>query len=106
ECQPDLVEAAVQDAYALGKITSDERDRRIVTERQRVQPAFNSLRYGTATYGQLAGSCAEEITCGADDRAEMGAFHDLLQAPRLAALRTRLDEYTPAGMDPGIIFVT
>ena len=41
-------------------------------------------------------------TRGADDEAEMGAFHDLYQPQRIANLRARLDEYTPAGIDAGI----
>jgi hypothetical protein len=35
----------------------------------------------------------------------MGAFHDLYQPQREASLRARLEEYTPAGTDVGIIFV-
>ncbi len=73
-------------------------------ERDRVRPAFTSLRYGTPAYGQLAEACADEITRGADDESELGAFHDLYQPQRAANLRTRLDEYTPAGMDTGIFY--
>ena len=69
----------------------------------RVRPRFNSLRYGMATYCQLANTCAEEIKRGADDESEMGVFHDLFQPQREANLRTRLDEFTPAGVNAGII---
>ena len=72
----------------------------------RVHPQFNSTRYGTPAYCQLADSCAPEIQRGADNEAEMGVFHDLFQAQREADLRARLDEYTPAGSQPGVIFVT
>ncbi len=34
----------------------------------------------------------------------MGVFHDLYQPQRLANLQRRLDEYTPAGMDAGVIY--
>jgi hypothetical protein len=34
----------------------------------------------------------------------MGAFHDLFEPQRIANLRARLDEYTPAGMETGIIY--
>ena len=61
-------------------------------------------RYGTPTYCQLADSCADEIKRGTDDESEMGVFHDLFQPQRAANLRARLDEYTPAGMDAGIIY--
>jgi len=33
-------------------------------------------------------------------------FHDLFQPQREANLRTRLDEYTPAEMQAGIIFAS
>jgi hypothetical protein len=74
------------------------------SERVRVEPQFNSLRYGAATYCQLAQACADEITQGADDESEMGVFHDLYQPQRASNLRARFDEYTPAGTEVGIIF--
>lgn len=72
---------------------------------ERVRPRYTSTRYGTPAYCQLACDCAPEIARGADDESEMGAFHDLFQPQRTASLRARLDEYTPAGMDAGILFV-
>jgi len=80
-----------------------ERIRRV---RQRVQPRFNSVRYGSPTYAQLTLLCADEITRGADDESEMGAFHDLFQPQRAANLEARLDEFVPAGMDAGIIYAS
>jgi hypothetical protein len=71
-----------------------------------VRPLFAAVRYGTPWYGQLADSCPEEIRRGADDGAEMGAFHDLYRPQREDGLRARLAEYTPAGADAGIFFVT
>ena len=106
ECQPDLVLAAVAERFARGEITTAQRDAAQAAEQARVEPVFNSTRYGTPAYGQLAGTCAPEITTGADDESEIGAFHDLYQPQRAANLRTRLDEYTPAGMDAGIINAT
>ncbi|MGW1006964.1 hypothetical protein [Streptomyces sp. NPDC002520] len=73
---------------------------------ERVRPLFVSERYGTPWYGQLADRCAEEIRRGADDGAELGAFHDLYRPQREDGLRARLAEYTPAGADAGIFFVT
>jgi hypothetical protein len=102
ECQPDLVGQAV-DAKLLPAF---ERDRAREAEFLRVEPQFNSTRYGSPTYCQLAHTCAEEIMRGADDESEMGVFHDLYQPQRAANLRARLDEYTPAGMDAGIIYAT
>ncbi|MEU5365650.1 hypothetical protein ABZ354_19625 [Streptomyces sp. NPDC005925] len=72
----------------------------------RVRPLFTSTRYGTPGYGLLADRCAEEIRRGADDGAELGAFHDLYRPQREDGLRARLTEYTPAGADAGIFFVT
>ena len=71
-----------------------------------MRPFFAAERYGTPAYGQLAAGCADEIRRGADDGAEMGAFHDLYQPQREDSLRARLAEYTPAGTDAGIFFVT
>lgn len=105
-CQPDLVEQPIKAAYQANKIGKPTHDERINQVDLRVRPRFNSQRYGTPTYCQLAADCAEEITAGADDEAEMGAFHDLYQPQRLANLRARLDEFTPAGMDVGVIFVS
>lgn len=90
-CQPDGVTAGLQEA---------ERKARAEV---RVRPRLNSVRYGAPTYCQLTNSCAEEIKRGADDESEMGVFHDLFQPQREANLRTRLDEFTPAGINAGII---
>ncbi|MCX5047001.1 MULTISPECIES: hypothetical protein [unclassified Streptomyces] len=71
-----------------------------------VRPLFAAVRYGTPWYGQLADGCPEVIRRGADDGAETGAFHDLYRPQREDGLRARLAEYTPAGADAGIFFVT
>jgi len=105
-CQPDLVDAAVVEAFARGDITAAERDIVIERERLRVEPEFNSLRYGAPTYAQLTDSCAPEITRGAEDQAEMGAFHDLYQPQRAANLRARLAEFSPAGIETVVVFAT
>jgi hypothetical protein len=93
-CQPDLVSSAV------------ELDAAKALEQLRVCPQFNNQRYGRPLYCQLADSCADEIKRGADDESEMGAFHDLFQPQREANLLARLEEFTPAGMDAGIIHAT
>ena len=91
QCQPDLVMAAVTGDIAKA------------LEAQRVKPQFTARRYGAPGYGQLSADGAPEIATGADDGAEMGAFHDLFQPQRLANLRTRLEDFTPAGMDAGVL---
>jgi hypothetical protein len=57
-------------------------------------------------YCQLATACAEEIRRGADDESEMGVFHDLYQLQRADNLRARLEEYTPASMNAGIVYAS
>jgi hypothetical protein len=93
-CQPDKL---------TGKEgTSEDEKKRI---RREIRPYFTSPRYGTPGYCQLATGCPVEIRCGAEDESEMGVFHDLYQPQREDNLRLRLDEYTPSGMETGIIFV-
>jgi hypothetical protein len=72
----------------------------------RVRPQFTSLRYGDAGYCQLSQRCAVEIRTGADDEAEMGAFHKLYQPQRETNLRVRLDEYLRFGLEAGIFYAT
>jgi hypothetical protein len=103
-CQPDLVEQAVKEDPEMA--TDAEEEAALQRERLRVRPQFNSVRYGTPTYCRLAETCSEEIKRGADDESEMGVFHDLFQPQREANLRVRLEEYTPAGMEAGIIFAS
>ena len=101
-CQPDLVTEAVRDKIAVGP----ERDAAIASEQLRVVPQFTRVRYGKPGYAQLGPNGAPEIARGADDESEMGALHDLFEPQRTTNLRARLDEYTPADMDVGILFVT
>ena len=101
-CQPDLVFAALDEIDPPPGAAEKAKLR--AREAQRVRPRLVSRRYGNPAYCQLALDCAEEIRRGADDESEMGAFHDLFQPQREANLRARLDEYTPAGMEAGILF--
>jgi hypothetical protein len=101
QCQPDLVERAAESI-------ADPAERAAARSRarERVRPRFDSRRYGTPAYARLARSCAPEIRRGADDESEMGVYHDLYEPQREANLRARLDEYTPAGLDAGLVFVS
>jgi hypothetical protein len=100
-CQPDLVVSAVREKMPLETQTA-----MIEVELLRLRPQFTSVRYGNPGYAQLAETCADEIKRGADDESEMGVFHDLFQPQREANLRTRLEEYSPAGMDVGLFFAS
>ncbi len=94
-CQPDLA------VRALG---SNPPAADVSLAQEQTIPLFTSQRYGQPAYAQLASECAPDILRGADDESEMGAFHDLFQPQRAANLRVRLNEFTPAGMEAGILF--
>lgn len=108
-CQPDEAErVAIEQRRRDDSSPPSEAELSAIRERERarVRPRFNSLRYGTIRYAQLASDCAPEITTGADDRSEMGAFHDLFQPQRTDNLRLQLEDHVPSNTDVGIIFVT
>jgi hypothetical protein len=67
-------------------------------------PRFVSQSYGQPGYGELALDCDERILGGSEDQSELGAFHDLFRPQRDAALRSRLQEYTPADMQSAILY--
>jgi hypothetical protein len=93
-CQPDLAIAGISDpgirAAAIARVT----------------PSFTSSAYGDPAYAQLSTSCPSEISSGADNRAEMGAFYFLQQPQRDTNLRVALQEYLRFGLQAGIFYVT
>jgi hypothetical protein len=110
-CQPDGVRAAVDRAAAAERAAGfpvDEAEVSAEKEREtrRVRPGFLSVRYGSPHYCRLDRGTPDEIRRGADDGSEMGVFHHLFEPQRTANLRVRLAEYTPAGMEAGLIFAT
>ena len=112
-CQPDLVSSAaarmLRDQAAESGLPPPTEAEIAAAQRGewiRVQPQFNSRRYGTPTYCQLAIGGPAEIARGADDESEMGVFHDLFQPQREDNLRARLDEFVPSGADVGIILAS
>ena len=72
--------------------------------RDRVRPASPASATARPATASWPGRLRRRSGAGADDEAELGAFHDLFQPQRTANLRARLDEYTPAGMATGIFF--
>ena len=106
ECQPDLVRKAITATVAPGGLAASQVSADQDAETARVRPRFDSLRYGSPVYCQLAQDCAPEITGGADDESELGAFHDLFQPQRLANLNDRLQDFTPADMNSAVFIVT
>ncbi len=112
-CQPDLAAQAIEDQLRADAVANGNPAPSDATvnaakkfERLRVRPQFNTTRFGLPAYCQLTDTCADEIKNGADDDSEIGVFHDLFQPQREANLSARLDDFTPAGTDVGIIHVT
>lgn len=95
-CQPDR---------ALEGIAASETALRNEAERS-VVPAWTTTVFGQPGYAQLATTCPDAITGGADDESEMGVFHDLFSRQRAQSLRVRLSEYVPAGADAGVFYAT
>jgi len=102
-CQPDLAESAARSEADQDGRTPAERDDAVRLAQQRVAPIFESTRYGLPSYPRLGPTCPPEIVRGADDESEMGALHDLYAPQRMASLRTRLEQFTPAHSDPAVL---
>jgi hypothetical protein len=93
-CQPDL-EISIQ----TNQVTANQ-----VTEW--LVPSFTSSKYGHYGYAQLSINSPTQISAGADDSAEMGAFNLLKQPQRKANLLIALDEYLRLGLEAGLFYVT
>ena len=104
ECQPDLVLAAAAAEVTRDGLSLSEAAGLRTREVLRVEPQFDSVRYGAPAYARLTRDTAVEIARGASDLSEMGVFHDLYQPQRAANLAQRLAEFTPAGADAGIFY--
>jgi hypothetical protein len=69
-------------------------------------PVFTATEPVHPAFGQLAATCPEQITHGADDEGEMGAYHFLQQPRRSANLAAQLDRYLRFGLEAGFFFAT
>jgi hypothetical protein len=67
-------------------------------------PYFISMRYGQPGYLKLMAGTQASIRRGADDGGEMGVYHFLLAPQRERDLQIRLQEYTPVGLEVGLIY--
>jgi hypothetical protein len=67
---------------------------------------FTSRRFGDPGYAQLSKSAPEDITRGAENRSEIGAFSGLLNPIKRDDLQTKVLEYMPFGLIPQFIFET
>jgi hypothetical protein len=107
-CQPDLAIQKAVDAALKKKPGLTDAEKDLIAEgiRAWLKPTFTDRRYGQPAYCQLGTSCPIEIRTGANDEAEMGAFHDLYQPQRETNLRVRLDEYLRFGLEAGIFYAS
>ncbi len=107
-CQPDLAVAnAIKEAEERNpNLTQAERDAIRQFVEGWLSPEFATTVYGQPAYAQLHLGCPREITTGAEDGSEIGAFCHLKMPQRESNLRIRLDEYLPFGLEAGIIYVT
>ncbi len=120
-CQPDLALALAirraldERARELGLSSAEglsaaDQDAILGREKTRVLarlvPRFTSTRFGDPGYAQLSAATALEISTGAEDGSEMGAFSRLQEPLRRSQLATLIDEYLRFGLDAGIFYVT
>ena len=105
-CQPDDVLAAVDDAIARGTVPASDRDELRQSEIARVTPRFDSVRFGTPAYGRLITAAPAELTRGAHDEGELGAYHFLWLAYRDSQLQSGLPAYAPIGTDINALFAS
>jgi hypothetical protein len=100
-CQPDLADRRIQ-ALLHGEPLVDSNAVQ-AEERLSVQPQFESTRYGLPGYCRLIEDSSNELKTGADDQSEMGVFHQLYEPQLETNLRIRLEEFSPAGIEVGVI---
>jgi hypothetical protein len=108
-CQPDLeASARIEEAERRtgAGLSAAERAAIQLGTVAEVRPVFTASRYGAPAFLQLAARCPIQLRTGADDEAEMGAFHELYQPQREANLRVRLDEYLRVGLEAGVFYVS
>jgi hypothetical protein len=106
-CQPDFEIATrieLAEKAAGGPISATQVNAIRADVESWLAPSFSTLRYGLASYGQLRLACPAQLRAGADDEAEMGAFHDLYQRQRETNLRVRLEEYLRFGLEAGVFY--
>lgn len=108
-CQPDLeiASALEEKKKQLGRdLFASEKAQVLAFVTSWLVPSYTSTRYGDAPYAQLHLHAPRQISRGAEDGSEMGAYCHLKQPQREDNLRMRLTEYLPFGLQPGIIYVT
>ncbi len=64
------------------------------------RPIFLSAKFGETGAGVLAQNCSAALLEGAEDGGEMGVFHDWRFAAQTRALKLKLSDFLPMGMQP------
>ena len=105
-CQPDTELARVKAQIAPGTPAASDPGRLEARTAAGLVPRFDSVQFGQPAYARLAGDAAPELTHGAHDEGELGAYHDLWQPLLVADLRTQLLQFAPVGVDIDIRFAT
>ena len=105
-CQPGAALARAAAEIARRTPAASDHGRLEALIAARLVPRFDSVQFGQPAYARLAGDAAPELTHGAHDEGELGAYHDLWQPLRVADLRTQLQQFVPAGVDIDIRFAT
>ncbi|MGA3007083.1 MAG: hypothetical protein ABSE59_04250 [Opitutaceae bacterium] len=65
-------------------------------------PSFITLQYGQPSYAMLSGYVAMAVWTGADDGAEMGAFHGTEETLGIRNVQLCAPEFLPVGLEAGI----
>ncbi len=102
KCKPESPKEQAISHPAAGSTTAAG----LIQDQKLLRPRFTSKDYRHAAYCQLSARCPSEIRRGAEDNAEMGAFHDLYQPQREQALEARLDKYLPFGLEARTFYLT
>jgi hypothetical protein len=69
-------------------------------------PLFTSRRFGDPGYAQLRATASAEISEGAENGSEMGAFWREANAIKERSLLIKFEEYLPLGLEPVVVCVT
>jgi hypothetical protein len=105
-CQPDGIRATLEEAVRRGSLPRSDLARVLRREIARVEPRFDATEFGAPAFARLAAGTANEITRGATDEGELGAYHDLWESQLAADLESRLAEFAPVGTEISIRFAT
>ncbi len=68
-------------------------------------PNFITLQYGAPSYAMLSGYVSMAVWTGADDGAEMGAFHGTEETLGIRNVQLCAPEFLPVGLEAGIFLV-